>query len=58
VDAVVPGLWPLELANTLVQGERHQRSTEAEASKWLGFLQMLPIRVDDETAARAYIAQP
>jgi len=54
VAAVVPGLWPLEVANILVLGERRQRSTEAEASKWLRYLQMLPIRVDDETAARAW----
>jgi predicted nucleic acid-binding protein len=54
VEAVVPGLWPLEVANILVQAERRERSTEADASKWLGYLQMLPIRVDDETAARAW----
>src|SRR5437899_575882 len=54
VHAVVPGLWPLEVANILVLGERRQRSTEAEASQWLRYLQMLPIRVDDETAARAW----
>jgi predicted nucleic acid-binding protein len=54
VGAVVPGLWPLEVANILVLGERHRRSTEAEASKWLRYMQMLPIRVDDETAARAW----
>jgi predicted nucleic acid-binding protein len=52
--AVVPALWPLEVANIVVLGERRQRSTEAEASKWLRYLQMLPIRVDDETAARAW----
>src|SRR6516162_4318705 len=54
VNALVPGLWPLEVANILVLGERRQRSTQAEASKWLSYLQMLPIRVDDETAARAW----
>jgi len=32
--AVVPALWPLEVANILVLGEHHGRSTEAEASKW------------------------
>jgi len=53
VTAVVPGLWPLEVANILVLAERRQRSTEVEASKWLRYLQMLPIAVDDETAARA-----
>jgi predicted nucleic acid-binding protein len=54
VDAVVPGLWPLEVANILVLGERRQRSTEVEASKWLRYLQILPIRVDDEMTARAW----
>jgi predicted nucleic acid-binding protein len=52
--AVVPALWPLEVANILVLGERHQRSTAAEASKWLNFLGLLPIRVDKETEARAW----
>src|SRR5260370_42115079 len=52
--AVVPALWSLEVANILVLGERRQRSTEAEASKWLRYLQMLPIRADEETAARAW----
>jgi predicted nucleic acid-binding protein len=52
--AVVPALWPIEVANILVLGERRRRSTEAEASKWLRYLQMLPIRVDEETAARAW----
>jgi predicted nucleic acid-binding protein len=52
--AVVPALWPLEVANILVLGERRQRSTEAETSKWLRYLEMLPIHVDDETAARAW----
>jgi predicted nucleic acid-binding protein len=53
-DAIVPALWPLEVANILVLGELRRRSTEAEASKWLRYLQMLPIRVDEETAARAW----
>jgi len=52
--AVVPTLWPIEIANILVLGERRQRSSEAEARKWLGYLQLLPIRVDDETTSRAW----
>ena len=52
--AIVPALWRLEVANILVLGERRRRSTEAEASKWLRYLQMLPIRVDDETVVRAW----
>ncbi len=52
--AVVPALWPLEVANILVLGERRRRSTEAEASKWLRYLQVLPILVDSETAVCAW----
>ena len=52
--AVVPKLWPVEVANILILGERRQRSTEAEARKWLGYLQLLPIRVDNETTSRAW----
>ena len=52
--AIVPAIWPLEVANILVLGERRLRSTEAEASKWLRYLQLLPIRVDDETSERAW----
>src|SRR5271165_3640720 len=54
VSAIVPALWPLEVANILLLGERRQRSKAAEASNWLNYLQLLPIRVDDETAARAW----
>ncbi len=52
--AVVPAVWPLEVANILVLGQRRRRSTEAEASQWLGYLRRLPIRVDEETATRAW----
>lgn len=52
--AVVPALWPLEVANILILGERRRRSTEAEAGKWLRYLQLLPIRLDDQTAVRAW----
>src|SRR5690242_19073125 len=53
-QAVVPTLWPLEVANTLVVGERRKRSTEAQAATWLNHLRALPIIVDDETAMRAW----
>jgi hypothetical protein len=35
VQALVPGIWPLEIANAIVMGERRKRSTEAQAAKWL-----------------------
>ena len=53
-QAIVPSLWPLEVANTVVMGERRKRSTTAQAATWLGFLGALPIVVDDETSARAW----
>jgi predicted nucleic acid-binding protein len=52
--AAVPVIWPLEVANALVMGERRQRSTEAQAARWLGYLGSLPIAVDDETNDRAW----
>lgn len=53
-EAVVPSLWPLEVANTLVVGERRKRSTEAQAATWLSYLRSLPIIIDDETTIRAW----
>lgn len=53
-EAVVPSLWRLEIANTLVVGERRKRSTEAQASAFLARLESLPIVIDDETDARAW----
>jgi predicted nucleic acid-binding protein len=52
--AVVPATWPLEVVNTLVMGERRQRSTEAQAATWLRYLRALPVIIDDETAAQAW----
>lgn len=52
--AVVPGLWPLEVANALLMGERRMRSTEAETIKWTGMLVSPPIVIDGETNAHAW----
>jgi predicted nucleic acid-binding protein len=52
--AIVPVIWPLEIANAVLMGERHPRSTEAQATRWLGYLGSLPIAVDDETNDRAW----
>jgi len=53
-QAVVPSLWPLEVANAVVMGERRKRSTPAQAATWLSFLGALPIVIDGETSARAW----
>jgi predicted nucleic acid-binding protein len=52
--AIVPELWHLEVANTLLVGERRKRSTQANTVAWLGFLTSLPIAVDEETKAHAF----
>lgn len=52
--AIVPGLWPLEVANSIVIGERRGRSTRAQAATWLSVLGALPIFVDGETSVRAW----
>ncbi|HEY2044689.1 MAG TPA: type II toxin-antitoxin system VapC family toxin [Jatrophihabitans sp.] len=45
-EAIVPGLWQLEVANVLLVAERRKRITEAQASRFLGLLAELPIRID------------
>ena len=52
--AVVPTIWPLEVANTLVMGERRKRSTELQATAFLSRLARLPITIDDQTTIRAW----
>ena len=53
-SAVVPGLWPLEVANALLVGERRSRATEANVTTFLRLLAALPIALDDDTAGRAW----
>lgn len=52
-EAHVPALWPLEVANALLMGERRKRTTEAKVASFLTLLDSLPIVVDPETVARA-----
>jgi len=52
--AVVPALWPLEVANVLLMAERRKRSNHTRATKWLRYLSALPIAVDAETPFRAF----
>ena len=54
--AAVPVIWPLEVANAVLMGERRARSTEAQAAKWFGYLGSLPISVDEATNERAWTA--
>jgi predicted nucleic acid-binding protein len=53
-SAFVPVIWPLEVANVVVVAERRGRLTPAEGREYLALLRRLPVRVDQESAHRAF----
>ena len=53
VQAIVPGIWPLEVANVLLVAEKRGRLTEVDASRFLSLVQTLPVTVDGATSQRA-----
>jgi predicted nucleic acid-binding protein len=52
--AVVPSLWPLEVANVLLVAERRHRLGKTDTARFLALLQALPITVDQGTSQRAF----
>lgn len=48
VSAAVPALWPLEVANVLLVGERRGRISHSKAASFVRVLRELPISVDAE----------
>ena len=52
-NALVPSIWPLEVANVLLSAERRGRLREADTVRFLELLRGLPIEVDGETPRRA-----
>lgn len=54
--AVAPQLWPLEALNGLLNAERRGRVSTQARRRLTGFLQDLPIVIDDETAGRVWAA--
>ncbi len=52
--AVVPSIWPLEVANATIMGERRKRLDEARSRRFLVLLEALPIVVDEGTGSRAF----
>ncbi len=54
--AVAPQLWPLEALNGLLMAERRGRILREVRHRLAGFLQALPIEIDDETASRSWAA--
>jgi predicted nucleic acid-binding protein len=47
VQAVVPAIWPLEVANVLLVGERRKRCAPLDTAYRLASLAALPITVED-----------
>ncbi len=47
--AVVPPLWPLEIANVLVVAERRRRLRKSDSARFLELIGALPIEVDSAT---------
>jgi predicted nucleic acid-binding protein len=52
--AVVPVVWPFEVANALLMGERRLRATSRQTTDSLQHLLDLPIAVDDATFSTAW----
>jgi predicted nucleic acid-binding protein len=52
-EGLVPAIWPLEVANVLLVGERRGRLKRADTHRFIGYLRALPIVVDEETTQRA-----
>jgi predicted nucleic acid-binding protein len=53
LPALVPAHWSLEVANSLVVGERCRRLDEASVLTFVALLASLPITLDQETPERA-----
>ena len=53
-NALVPGLWRLEVGNVLARAERRKRLTPAQTSAQLELLDRLPVTTDTETDSRAF----
>ncbi|MBW2536696.1 MAG: type II toxin-antitoxin system VapC family toxin [Deltaproteobacteria bacterium] len=52
--ALVPSVWPLEVANVLLVAERRKRLRPADSERFLDLLQTLPIRVQAESAGEVF----
>ena len=54
--AVVPALWPIEVANVLLVGTRRGRIAETDWSRIRRNLEALPIRIDPVSTSRIWDA--
>lgn len=51
-EALVPGVWPLEVGNVLAMAERRGRLQPEDISQFLAMLAALPISVEQESPER------
>lgn len=51
--ALAPAVWPLEVANAVLTGERRGRLQPADAARFLGLVRSLPIEVDASSLDRS-----
>jgi predicted nucleic acid-binding protein len=52
--ALAPAIWPIEVANAIVMGERRQRLTSAQARRFVRLLTVLPITIDHVALTAAF----
>jgi predicted nucleic acid-binding protein len=53
-EAIVPGIWPLEVANVLAVCERRNRLSAADVATFINMLKKYPIDLDENTAKNAF----
>jgi predicted nucleic acid-binding protein len=53
-EAAAPAIWPFEVANALLAGERRQRMTVAQVTSMLSRITRLPISVDPVHTVHAF----
>ncbi len=53
-EALVPSIWPLEVANALLIAERRKRLTRADVENFLSLIQELPIQIAGDSISRIW----
>ena len=51
-DALVPGIWPLEVGNVLLVAEKNKRISPPDSLQFLSLLSSLPIHVENLSEQR------
>ena len=51
--AIVPTIWPLEVANVLLLSKKNKRITEVQSASFIDAISALPIVVDQSTTSKA-----